>query len=164
MTATADFIEDNHPISQPVVKTDGRRMVLRTMQRIVGFALALAAAALWVAPGSTMESGVLLYKMILSLTSIVAGLGLMHASARPPEPEIEIDTIRREVRLVRRSRTHGDTVISRSSYADLGKVEHDGPYIKLWDAQMNLLAEVTLHDKDARRSLVGGLHDEGKLD
>jgi hypothetical protein len=164
MTASADFMDAGNPVIEPIVTTDGSRMVLRILQRLVGFSLALAAAALWIAPGANWEADVMLFKLILSITSIVAGLGLMHASARPAAPEIEIDTIRREVRLVRRSRVDGDTVLSRSSFTELGKAELDGPNIRLWDAQMTLIAEVTLYDQDARRSLVGGLRDEGKLD
>jgi hypothetical protein len=164
MTATADFLSADLPVSEPVAKTSGSRMIMRSAQRLVGCALALAAAGLWIAPGSSMEADVMLYKLILSITSIIAGLGLMHASARPVAPEIEIDTIRREVRLVRRSRKSGDTIVVRSSFADLGKVEVDGPFIRLWDGEMDLLAELTLHDHNARRSLIGGLRDEGKLD
>jgi hypothetical protein len=164
MTLTSDFMDVKTPISEQVAKTDGSRLILRSLQRLVGFSLALTAAALWIAPGSSWDADVMLFKLILSMTSIIAGLGLMHASARPAPPEIEIDTIRREVRLMRRSRTEGSTVLSRSSFAELGKVEHDGPCIRLWDANMALIAEVTLHDRDARRSLLGGLRDEGKLE
>jgi hypothetical protein len=164
MTSAVDFMTPDRPIKEDVVSTDGGRLILRILQRLVGVSLALAAAALWIAPGSSMEGDVMLYKLILSLTSVIAGMGLMHASARPPEPEIEIDTIRREVRLVRRTKSGEDTVLSASTYAELGKVEVDGPYVRLWDAKMTLLAEVTLYDRDTRLGFLGALRDEGKLD
>lgn len=163
MTATADFMNADIPLSDQVATTSGTRMIMRSAQRILGCALALAAAGLWIAPGSSIEADVMLYKLILSITSVIAGLGLMHASARPAAPQIEIDTIRREVRLVRRSRRDGDALVAKSSFAELGKVEVDGPMVRLWDAKLELLAEVTLHDQIAHRSLLRGLRDEGKV-
>ena len=163
MTVTADFMSARRTASELVFKTDGSRMLLRGLQRLVGFSLALTAAALWIVPGSNWDHDVLLFKLILSITSIIAGLVLMQSSARPVPPEIEIDTIRREVRLVRRSKTTSDTLVSRSTFAELGKVEVEGACVRLWDAKMTLLAEITLHDRDVRRSLLGGLRDEGVL-
>lgn len=163
MTATADYMDRQGTVTEPVASTSGGRLILRFLQRIVGFALTLAALALWLAPGTSWESDVMLFKLILSITSVAAGLGLMHASAQPLAPEVEIDLIRREIRVVRRDRGAGASILEQCSFADLGKVERDGPFIRLWDARHNLIAEVTLTDAQVQRNLLAGLRDAGKL-
>lgn len=160
MTATADFLVAKAPDPQPVRMVDGRRMVVRGLQRLLGTAMALAAAGLWLAPGALWESDVMLFKLILSLIGLLAAFGLIQASATPPQPEIQIDTVRRELRLVR---PDGE-VLQRCTFADLSRAEQTGTNLRLWDAAGILLAEVALSDRAALRSLVAGLRDAGKLD
>ena len=108
MTATSEFMNIQAPTLEPARMVDGGRMIIRSAQRLIGAALTLAAIGIWIAPGASWESDVMLFKLILSLTAVIAGLGLMGASTAPRAPEIQIDTIRREVRLVRRQRGGAD--------------------------------------------------------
>lgn len=164
MTATADFVDQSLPVSEPVRMVDGARMIARGAQRLIGASLALAAIGLWAAPGASWESDILLFKLILSLTAVLAGIGLMTASAKPRAPEIEIDTIRREVRLVRRMRGQQPVVLESARFDALARAEVDGTIVRLWDTQGAFLAEVCPTDRTALASLIGGLRDAGKLD
>ena len=164
MTATAEFIDENAPTIEPVQMADGARMVVRGAQRLFGVSLTIAALGLWLAPGASWESDVMLFKMILSITAVIAGLGLVSASTTPKPPEVEIDTIRREVRLVRRLRGAPADVLQTCSFANLTHAEHEGSNVRLWDQAGVLLAKVMLTDRAALKSLVAGLQDVGKLD
>jgi len=164
MTATADMMIDQAAALQPVRSVDGGRMMMRLGMRLIGAALVLAALGVWFAPGATWESDVLLFKLVLSVCGGLAGLGLLQASGKPEQPQIEIDTIRRELRLMRPGLIGRRAVLRRCRFDDLGKVEKKGAHLRLWDECNALLAEVTLSDHKMMRSLVAGLRDAGKLD
>ncbi|MFK7834921.1 MAG: hypothetical protein AB8B60_01760 [Sulfitobacter sp.] len=163
MTATAEFMDTTTAPAEPVRMADGGRMIVRGVQRLLGASLALAAIGLWIAPGSSWESDVMLFKLILSITALLAGLGMMSSSSRPTPPEVEIDTIRREVRLVRRMAGDTTMVLQSCSFAELAHAELKGSIVRLWDKGGAFLAEVSLVDRKALGSLVAGLRDEGKL-
>ncbi|MGJ8628362.1 MAG: hypothetical protein ACSHXB_15485 [Sulfitobacter sp.] len=165
MTATADFMnaEATAPALAPVRIADGGRMLVRAAQRFCGAALVIAALGLWVAPGASWENDLMLFKLILSITAGLAGLGLMQSSAKPRTPEIEIDTIRREVRLVRVVRDGKNVVLQRCGFSELSRAERDGVHVRLWDSNDVLLAEVSLADQNSMTSLMAGLRAAGKI-
>ncbi len=164
MTATADFMDAPAPASEPVRMADGGRMIVRGVQRLVGVSLTIAALGLWLAPGSSWENDIMLFKLILSITAVIAGLGLVSSSSTPRAPEVEIDTIRREVRLVRRLRGAAPVILKSCAFDKLAKAEHKGTNVRLWDEAGVFLAEVNLTDRAALSSLVSGLRDVAKLD
>lgn len=163
MTAAAELTEVPKREAQPVSLIDGGHMIVRGTQSLLGMGLALAAVGLWFAPGSNTESDIVLFKLVLSISAGLAGMGLLHASATPRTPEIEIDTIRRQVRVVRRQPGTAPKVLQSCSFAQLGAAEYEGSVVRLWDQAGVLLAEVNLVDRTALSSLVAGLRDEGKL-
>lgn len=163
MTATTDFMSNAAILKQPVRITDGGRMVLRAFARLTGVALTVAAVGIWIAPGASWESDVMLFKLVLSLSAILAGIGMMQSSSRPAAPEVEIDSIRREVRLQRTQRGAAPEVLKRCTFADLSRAEVNGSHVRLYDADATLLTEVTLRDRNALSSLLAGLEDAGKL-
>ena len=87
----------------------------------------------------------------------------MQSSAKPNTPKIEIDTIRREVRLVRPVAEGKNIVLKRCGFADLARAEWEGVKVRLWDKNNAPLAEVTLNDRNVMTSLVSGLRAAGKL-
>jgi hypothetical protein len=165
MTATADIVHADPiaPTVAPVRIADGARMLVRAAQRLSGVALVLAALGLWLAPGSSFESDIMLFKLILSITAVLAGIALMQSSATPNTPEVEIDLIRREVRLVRFIKEGANDVLQRCAFADLARAERDGMHVRLWGQNDALLAEVSLSDRTEMTSLVSGLRAAGKL-
>ncbi|MEP5730965.1 MAG: hypothetical protein ABJL67_16535 [Sulfitobacter sp.] len=163
MTATAQFMDKNTPTAEAVSMVDGGRMILRGAFRLLGVALAIAAIGLWLAPGASWDTDILLFKLILSICAFLAGLGMLGSSSRPLPPEVEIDTIRREIRLVRRPRGAKPTVLQSCEFSDLAYVEQTDASVRLWDKAGVFLAEVSLSERSAFNSLVAGLRDEGKL-
>lgn len=163
MTATAEFMNVEAAKLEQVRMADGGRMVVRAVQRVFGAALTLAAIGIWVAPGASWESDVMLFKLVLSVTALLAGFGLMHSSSAPTAPEVEIDTIRREVRLLRPASDGSAQVLQRCAFSALSRAEQRGGHVRLWGPSGALLAEVTLTDRDALKSLIAGLRDADKL-
>jgi hypothetical protein len=169
MTMTADFTDTSRKATvssvaaMPLRIADTGHMIIRGAQRVAGAALVIAALGLWLVPGSSMESDVVLLKLILTLTAALAGLGLMQASVVQSEMQVEVDTIRREVRMVRRQRNATGTVVQTAPFSELGGAEIDGAMIRIWDQSGLLLAEVAPLERKAFSSLVAGLRDEGKL-
>jgi membrane protein implicated in regulation of membrane protease activity len=163
MMSTAEFMNAKAAVTAPVRVTDGGRMIARGAQRVLGTALALAALGLWLAPGASWENDVMLFKLILSLIALLAGFGLLQASSKPKTLEVEIDTIRREVRLMRPADDGSAALIERCAFADLSRAERLDNDIRLWGPSNNLLAEVSMTDRAVLSSLVAGLRDAGKL-
>lgn len=163
MTATVTDPHKDVSATEPMSMADGGRMILRGAQRLIGASLTLAALGLWFAPGSSWESDVMLFKLILSITAVLAGIGFMTASIRPRAPEVEIDTVRREVRVVRRIAGASPVILQSCKFEKLSRAERTGPIVRLWDKGGQFLAEVSLTDRQTFTNLVSGLRDAGKL-
>ncbi|MEO0380669.1 MAG: hypothetical protein AAF252_10385, partial [Pseudomonadota bacterium] len=89
-------------------------------------------------------------------------LAFLQAGRAQPSVEIEIDTVRREVRLVR-GKGRARDVVSQIAIADLGPAEVRGEMARLWTTDGDLVAEVAMSDPALRLSLLGALRDAGKL-
>lgn len=163
MTSSAEITVPEAALHEPVRMSDGRWMVIRAAQRLFGVGLTLAAIGIWIGPGASWESDLMLFKLILSLTALIAGIGLMQSSAGPAKPQVEIDTIRREVRLVRPVAGGTAQVLQRCAFGDLAGAELKGNHVRLFGTDRSLLAEVTLTSRTVLKSLVSGLRDAGKL-
>jgi hypothetical protein len=161
MTAFPDAQDQPTPSEFPRI-VGGQRWVVRSAQRLIGASLVLAAMGLWIQPGALLDADVMLMKLGVSLCMGFAGLAILQAGRTVPGIEVEIDTVRREVRLVRRK---GSTsaLVSRTAMTDLGPAEQRGNLLRLWAANGALLAEVAMGDGPARASMIGALRDSGKL-
>lgn len=164
MTASSDFMSnDIIRALEPARMVDGGRLIMRGLQRMLGVALTLAAVGIWIAPGASWESDIMLFKLVLSLTALLAGLGIMQTSRKAAKPEVEIDTIRREVRVVRMGASGAPILLQRCPFGDLSRAEQDGNHVRMFGPDKNLLAEVTLTSRATLVSLITGLHNAGKL-
>lgn len=161
-TTAIDFMNSAPADHAPAHMVDGGRLIVRIAQRLIGSALVLAALGMWVIPGSDWGADLALMKLMISLCLGLCGIGLIHAGKEKPFPEVEIDMIRREARLVRRDQSDV-ALLARCKFDDLAKVEHEGEMVRLWDSNDVLLAEVTLSDPTTRRSLLSALRLAGKL-
>ena len=165
MTAVNEFMHDAIPARQPevaVLNVDGGRLMVRGGQSLLGAALMLAAVGLWIMPGSNVSSDVMLMKLALSVTAAGIGISLTHQSKTSKEPEIEIDTVRREVRIVQRSHKGAET-LKRMKFSDLDRADVDGSHFTLWGLGDEIIAEVGIKDRRMHRSLKSALLDAGKI-
>ena len=161
MTAIT-HISPTAPLAETPHMVNGDRWLVRSMQRMAGMILIMAAAGLWVVPGSVWDADILATKFVLTILFGVVGLAVLQMGRAQPLVQVEIDTLRREVRLVRGKGQHR-TVVSRTAIADLGPAEQHGTMVRLWARDGSLVAEVAMTDPEARRGLTGALRDAGKL-
>ncbi|WP_299657438.1 hypothetical protein [uncultured Tateyamaria sp.] len=161
MTATFDAMTDTDQTDVPKA-LEARALFTAYGRKIAGGALLLAGLGLWLEPGAHVDTDLILMKLGLSLTFGFAGLALMQTHNAPSGQEVEIDTVRREVRLIR---SHGRkrAVTRRTAIRDLGRAEEIGETVRLSAANGDFLAEVSLADAAVRSSLCGALRDAGKL-
>lgn len=161
MTATFDAMTDAGADEAPK-KFDLYALFTTLGRKIVGGGLLLASFGLWLEPGAQASADLLLMKMGLSLSLGFVGLAMMQTRSAYPGREVEIDTVRREVRLIR---GHGRkrAVVRSTAIRDLGKAEQLGDMVRLSAANGEPLADVSLLDPTVRTSLCGALKDAGKL-
>lgn len=150
------------PLAEAPRTINGQRWMARVGQRLAGAALVLAAFGMWIAPGASFDGDIALFKLGVSLVLGFAGLAISNAGRSVPAIEVEIDTVRREVRLMR-GKGRARTLVSRTYIRDLGPAEVHGTMARLWGADGALIAEVAMSDPSLRRSLTNVLRDEGKL-
>ncbi len=164
MTATTDFMNEA-ALGAPARTLDGARWVARVVQRFGGVVLILAAFGLWLQPGALWDADLMLFKFAISLVMGFAGLALIQSGRALPSAQVEIDTVRREVRLVRSGlrQAKRDRVIARTGFDALGSADMLGQMVRLWAQDGTLIAEVALSDPDTRRGLISALRDAGKL-
>ncbi|MEL7097981.1 MAG: hypothetical protein AAGM84_04055 [Pseudomonadota bacterium] len=161
MTATNEFINDGVDLRMEPLR--GARAIVRLLLTMLGVGLVIAALMLWVMPGSSFDADLLLMKGVLSVTMGAAGWAALSAGrTRPVAREIEVDLVRREVRVVQR-RPSGDSVEHVCAFRDLGRAETAHGVVGLWDADGVHLADVALRDRTAGRLLTSALRDAGKL-
>lgn len=161
MTAVSDFMHPSAP-AEPARMVDGRRWLVRGAQRMSGVALILAALGLWLQPGASFDADLALIKLALSLLLGFAGLAILQAGRARAMVQVELDTLRREVRLVR-VMGRAKELVSRTKMVDLGGAEVDGNLVRLYDPSGALLADVAMTDPFTRSSLINALRDSGKL-
>ncbi|WP_415920236.1 hypothetical protein [Tateyamaria sp. SN6-1] len=147
----------------PARTVSGARWLVRGAQRFLGTALMLAVAGLWLHPGATFDQDIALIKLVLSVVMGMGGLALLIGGRPERTVEVELDTRRGELRLVRRHADAASQVVHRCAFADLGHVELAGQMVRLWDADSGLLAEVPLSDPASRSVLLTALRAHGKL-
>jgi len=164
MTALNDYMNTVVPENDARM-LGGGRWLARSAQRVGGMGLMLAAFGLWLQPGALWEADVVLLKIAVSLVAGLIAIALLQNGRPQPAAKVVIDTVQREVRLVRSTGgVHASSeVISRTPLAEIGRVEKTDKLIRLWTENDDLIAEVALTNPEMRLSLTNALKDAGKL-
>lgn len=163
MTITSDYSFDAKPALGIVHMLDGGRLALRLAMRIGAVTFAMVVLLIWIAPGATWDSDVLLFKAALSVISAFISIGMWQQSLPQPRPTVEVDIANMEVRVMRRTDGAEPRVIESCRFADLEAVDLHGRHIILWRKGKRLLADFTLSNANAHASLLAALRDVGKL-
>ncbi|MEQ6204300.1 hypothetical protein ABMC88_14765 [Sulfitobacter sp. HNIBRBA2951] len=164
MILTADYAFRNAPSIGVPYKLDGTRTLLRMLARGGAVTAAFVGVMIWLIPGGSMESDVMLFKMGVTIGTVYAALAFWQASLPPSPPSVEIDTAKGELRLVRSEGNNQRRVIERCAFEDLQTAEISGRHIAFWAAEGRLLAEITLSNATAHATLLAVLRQAGKLD
>jgi hypothetical protein len=102
-----------------------RRALRDWVLLFLGATLLAAALGQWLFPGAIVSQELLSIK--LALTATMAGLGLacFHGVARRTSVEVQVDTVKRELRVAERDRRGAERVIDRVPMRDI-----DSAYVK----------------------------------
>mgnify|MGYP003627106688 FL=1 len=162
MTVTSDFMTSGQIRLSTGGTVSGTRSILRLMQRLVGVSLLMASSGLWLAPGANWNNEVMLMKMALSAISLLVGVWLILSGQKPAAPEIQIDTVRREVRLVRPGPLGADLLLQKCRFSDLSKVKREDRVLMFWDEKGDFIADVYIGHQSVMDVLISGLLDSGQ--
>ncbi|MGR3509348.1 MAG: hypothetical protein ACU0CQ_07205 [Sulfitobacter sp.] len=162
MTVTSDFMTSGQIRLSTGGTVSGTRSILRLMQRLVGVLLLMASSGLWLAPGANWNNEVMLMKMALSAISLLVGVWLILSGQKPAAPEIQIDTVRREVRLVRPGPLGADLLLQKCRFSDLSKVKREDRVLMFWDEKGDFIADVYIGHQSVMDVLISGLLDSGQ--
>jgi len=162
MTVTSDFMTSGQIRLSTGGTVSGTRSILRLMQRLVGVSLLMASSGLWLAPGANWNNEVMLMKMALSAISLLVGVWLILSGQKPAAPEIQIDTVRRVVRLVRPGPLGADLLLQKCRFSDLSKVKREDRVLRFWDEKGDFIADVYIGHQSVMDILISGLLDSGQ--
>ncbi|MEO9895727.1 MAG: hypothetical protein ABJD13_00045 [Paracoccaceae bacterium] len=127
-----------------------------------GIAMIVIAFAVWFAPQDAFPEMPNIFKLFVSLSFGFLGLAFWQSITNLGLPSVEVDTIRREIRLMR-GFGKARRVAAEYKFKDLAHAERVGNQIRLWDNHGTILADVEMRDPAMLNSLMSGLRDEGKL-
>ena len=118
------------------LSTDAMSSLVRGAQSLLGKAMAAAAVALWLWPGSSIEMDIVAFKAALSVGLLMMSVSLLAASMLRLQ-EVHIDTRRHEVRIVERIGNHRRT-LERHAFSDLGAmyVQNHALYLHTKDGEL----------------------------
>lgn len=163
MTPTADHSFPRTATIGVPYKLDGNRMLMRGLLRGGAITAAFIAILVWLAPGASWESDIMLFKLGLSIAAMFVSVAFWQASLPQLSPFVEIDTDKTELRLVRNDEYNQGRVIERCSFDALDRVEVNGYQIAFWAPNGRLLAEITLSNVTAHAKLMVALRHADKL-
>lgn len=123
------------------------------MFRVAGTALIMAAAGLWMVPGSLEDGELLLLKLGISIFFFFCGLALLMRNHEDTQPDAYFDPIRHEVRVLQKNdRGHPQTILRRG-YDSLGSADFRNNSVELYDVDGSLLMRLVIDDPAVRQSL-----------
>jgi len=142
---------------------NGNRLVLRIGMRIGAVTMVLVAMLIWVVPGAGWENDMILFKLMVSISAVLAAVWFGEASLPPVPPTVEIDVVASELRLIREGVSDESRLLERCAFEDLHLVELAGRHITFWGRGNRLLAEITLSNSGLHAALLASLRAAGKL-
>lgn len=121
--------------------------------RIVGTAMILSSAGMWLMPGSKVESDLMLIKLGVSLFFFLCGLVLLMRNHVDNQPEAYFDPIRHELRVMQKNDRGRPQVVLQRAYDSLGSVDFQKNTVVIYDVDGSLMMRLDVSDDDVRHSL-----------
>jgi|HotLakDrversion3_2_1075589.scaffolds.fasta_scaffold02170_2 hypothetical protein len=122
--------------------------LLRAVAVFLGVSFVFGAVGLWVVPGSSYAADIILMKVLISMTCLYVGVVLIQVGEEVGKPEVHLDTLRREVRLVERARNGSGKLLGLHPFADLSGLELKGNRLIIHNREGELLASVELESEE----------------
>lgn len=163
MTLANDFVSD---AAANILSDDAKattRFVLRVSQLVIGVGLTFWAALIWIAPGASWSTDLMLIKAVLSITAFATGIAVLSIGRTQETSEIEIDAAQGALRIMRVSGNGERDVESTVRFEDLHAVETDGAVLRFWQDENTVLAEVENAPSQIMNKLSYALRRSGKL-
>lgn len=136
-----------------VVDLKEGRDLARLLICLLAAGCALAAAGLWLLPGSAADGGAALIKSGLTAVLLVAGVTLVRAIQNKDRPEACFDPVRRELRIWIKAGEGRPHTVLRRSYDSIGAVRLGARSAALYEPDGTLLLRLPLADAKARQLL-----------
>ena len=121
--------------------------------RILGTALILSSALMWLLPGVDGDAQMVLIKLGFSIFLLFCGLAVLMWNHPDARPDAYFDPIRREVRVLQRNNRGRPQTVLRRSYDTLGAVKFHDKLVELHDMDGSVLMRLSLGSADARYAL-----------
>lgn len=121
--------------------------------RILGTALILGAALMWLMPGVGGDTQIVMMKLGFSIFMLFCGLVVLMLNHPDARPDAYFDPIRREVRVLQKNNKGRPQTVLRRSYDSLGSVRFLERSVELHDMDGRLLMRLTLGSNEVRHAL-----------
>ncbi|SLN64208.1 hypothetical protein PEL8287_03526 [Roseovarius litorisediminis] len=148
---------------RPDKATAPKTVVLRqAVKMVAGTSLILSAVGVWLLPSGAGDAAMQLIKLVFSFSML--GLGVMCISAMDQpddEPEIEFDTINRQLRIVEFDNLGHPAVTSCHDLDSLSELNFQDGSLTARDADGNQVVALSIHSKTTERALRAAINDAG---
>jgi hypothetical protein len=131
----------------------GKKAGLHLFFTILGTALVLIAPGLWVLPGSSVSADVVMLKFGATLFFFLCGLALLMRNHLDALPEVYFDPIRREMRVLQKTKKGRPETVLRRSYDSLGAARITDRWLEIWDVDGTVLMRLPLRNPEVRSAL-----------
>ena len=123
------------------------------MFRLLGVALLIAAASLWVLPAPELDRELRLIRLGVSVFFLFCGLAMFLRLSGDVQPDAYFDPIRREVRVLQKNDRGRPQTILRRSYDSLGSAKFQNSSVQLVDVDGSVVMRLVIKDDAAREAL-----------
>lgn len=132
--------------------------VNRSGRVFLGSALIMSAIGLWLVPVTEGDAAMKLIKLLLSTVLLLLGAMFIFSISRSKDlPEIQIDTVVRELRIVKRDEAGTQYIHARHPLESLSEVNLINQMFIARDADGRLVASVPLSNRKAEAALRSAL-------
>lgn len=163
MTLANDFISDIDSVDLTSGAASAAKFALQVTRLVVGVGLTFTAALMWLLPGASWSTDLILMKVVLSITAFAAGVIVLSLGRTQDTTEIEIDAAENAVRVIAITPAGQRSVQSSTPFQDLYHVEHEGGALRFWKDENTVLAEVSNVHSQVIANLSHALRRAGKL-
>lgn len=125
----------------------------KVLFRIVGTALIMGSAMMWLLPGSNLAPDAAVFKLAASLFFLLCGLALLMMHHVDNQPDAYFDPIRREVRVLQKNNRGRPETVLRRSYESLGSARFDEHFMEVFDVDGTMLMRLPIETPEVRQAL-----------